>query len=209
MGKIKNKTNSRLIYYYDFKHLIKYCYAHTHTHRLLSGFICALFTLYMKSWTCSYEILGSVPGVPDIFVNVATHRNAITFPNLLIFRFCGGLDFASRGSFKKYLYDAIKLDYEQMRRASMAPSPEDQAKMVPKTLVLDMSCISHIDVSAAKTCSDVQRVVNLVKTQLIFAAPNDRVYQGLMHAEWLGIGRFTLMPTVHDAVTFVLAGGRV
>lgn len=163
----------------------------------------------MKAWASSYELLGYMPGASDVYVSLATHRLARPIENVIIFRFCGGLNFASRGAFKKDVYEAINVDYEKIRRPSRAPTAEDTVQMEPKTLVLDMSCMSNFDVAASRTCQDVQRVVNLLNMQVIFVAPNDRVYRGILHAERLGVGRFTVMPTIHDAISFVRAGGRI
>lgn len=161
----------------------------------------SLTCLYLKGWKSTYELLGSVPGATDLYVDIATHHRAQPLDNILIFRYCGSINFATRSTFKATLFKAINVDYGSMQRASN--SVIEVQKLVQRTLILDLSCVTHMDVAAVKTCEEVRRSLKLLNTQVILAAPNERVYETIMHAQSLGAGEFRVMPSVHDAVTMV------
>lgn len=175
--------------------------------RLVFGICVSLIAVYIKGWKSTYALLGRVPGT-DIYVDVKTHRLAQRIDHVQIFQYTGAVNFASRTNFKRALYKAINVDCKKIRKASVGADMDAGKSLLPTqmpTLVLDLSCVSHMDVAAFKTCQEIQKEMLLLNTRLILTCPNDRVMDAIQHAQWLGIGTFMVMPTVHDAVTFALA----
>lgn len=167
----------------------------------------SLIAVYIKGWKSTYALLGRVPGT-DIYVDIKTHRLAQQIKNVQIFRYNGAVNFASRTNFKRSLYKVIQIDCKTIRKASVGADVDAGKSLLPtpmRTLVLDLSCVSHMDVAAFKTCQEIQKEMILLNTRLILTCPNDRVLDAIQHAQWLSVGTFMVMPTVHDAVTFALA----
>lgn len=178
-----------------------------HCSRLVFGIFVSLIAVYIKGWKSTYALLGRVPGT-DIYVDVKTHRLAQLMESVQIFRYNGAVNFASRANFKRSLYKVIQIDCKTIRKASVGADMDAGKRLLPttvRTLVLDLSCVSHMDVAAFKTCQEIQKEMLLLNTRLILTCPNDRVLDAIQHAQWLSIGTFMVMPTVHDAVTFALA----
>lgn len=174
---------------------------------MVFGIGVSLVAVYIKGWKSTYALLGRVPGT-DIYVDIKTHRLAQRIENVQIFRYNGAVNFASRTNFKRSLYKLIQIDCKIIRKASVRVDVGAGKSLLPepmRTLVLDLSCVSHMDVAAFKTCQEVQKEMLLLNTRLILTCANDRVLDAIQHAQWLGVGTFMVMPTVHDAVTFALA----
>lgn len=146
--------------------------------------------------------MGAVPGT-DIYVDLNTHHRAKEIPRIRIFRYTGAINFAFCGSFKRALYKVIDINHKTIRSASIVGSGEENRKLLSiATLIIDLSCITHMDVAAFKTCKEIQKEMDLFNTELILCGPNDRVYDAIKHAEWLGVGTFMVMPSIHDAVVY-------
>lgn len=122
-------------------------------------------------------------------------------PKTEIFRYYGCINFASRAAFKRKLFETIGVSAKAVRRASLHP-----AEGMPhglhgiETVILDMSCIPHIDYAACKTFAEICSELKPMGLNFYLACPSDRVYDMIMHAIAMGDGPFETFPTVHDAV---------
>lgn len=84
---------------------------------------------------------------------------------------------------------------------SINPAEAEQHSLLGmRTLIVDLSGVSHIDVAGVKTIQEIKKEMELLNVQLILTGPNDRVFAIFKHAEWLGVGSFWIMPSIHDAV---------
>lgn len=189
---------------------------------LLAGLACSLVAIYAKGWRTTHCELGAVPGAPDLYADVRTHRAARAVPGVCIFRFAGPLNFATADTFKRALHSRTEVTYGALRRASqmgaasaggMAPTEGDgeQQKLMPslRTVVLDLSGVTHMDVAALKMVNECAAELRLLGVRLLLAAPNDGVHAAVMHAESLGVGEFEVMASVHDAVLYAQEIARV
>ncbi|XP_059608891.1 prestin [Phlebotomus argentipes] len=160
---------------------------------LLVGIIMSIIALYLKGWKSYSCILGLIPGT-GIYVDIEKHKTAEEVPSIKIFRHAGCINFASKASFKRKLYETIGVN---SRKPSKAPDYHDI-----HTVVIDLSCIPHIDYSACKLFKEMASELDKVGIAFFLAAPSDRVFDTIMHADALGDGPFQTFPTVHDAVLF-------
>ena len=167
------------------------------------GICVSLIALYIKGWKATYALIGVVPNT-DIYVDAATHKRARQLPNIKIFRYTGAVNFASRATFKKALYKTIDITFKKIRSASLG-GDETKQLVGMRTLIIDLSCITHMDSAAFKTCKEIQKEMELFNAELILTGPNDRVYDALRHAEFLDNVSFLVMPSIHDAVTYATA----
>lgn len=75
-------------------------------------------------------------------------------------------------------------------------------KIQPHAVVIDLSCVSHVDIAACKVFAEIQTDLQVSNTVTYLSGPNDRIFETLKHAELLSIGKFSIFPTVHDAVLY-------
>lgn len=186
---------------------------------LVAGILCSLIALYMKGWRATSYQLGSVPGT-DLYANLATHPGCRTVPGICIFRYVGAVNFATAGGFKERLYSTTRVTQKTLRRASMLSTEvggiitttggDENSKLLGQlhTIVIDLSSVTHMDVAGMKMCRAIERDMRLLDVRLVMAAPIERVLEVIQHAEWLEIGAFVVLPSVHDAVLHSI-GSRV
>lgn len=172
-----------------------------YVYSLVFGVSVSLIALYIKGWKCESALLGVVTGT-DIYVDLRTHRRAKEIPHIKVFRYIGSINFASRQTFKKLLFKTIELNFDRRHRASELIGDESNKFLGMEAVIVDFSNVTHIDVAACKTCTEVKKEFDAINVRLLFAAPNDRVADAFHHAQSLGEGPFVVLPTVHDAVLY-------
>lgn len=171
------------------------------------GICISLIALYIKGWKSQSAVLGNLPET-DIYVNLSTHQRAVEVSNVKIFQYIGAFNFASCGTFKRNLYKLINFkDKDCTNRKELAvetnlDDSEVLKKLQPYALIIDLSGVTHIDVAACKTLSEIQTDMVLFNTIMYLTSPNDRVFEAIKHAEHLTIGEFMVLPSIHDAVLY-------
>lgn len=171
-------------------------------YRLFFGLCCSLLAIYIKGWRSKYALLGAIKDTA-IYVNLETHKRAVEPANIKIFQYIGAINFASSGPFKRSLYRSVG----QFRPNATKVNGNDGdssvlKKLQPHAVIVDLSCVTHIDVAACKVFAEIQTDLLLSNTVLYLNGPNDRVFDTLKHAEHLSIGKFSIFPSIHDAVLF-------
>uniref|UniRef100_A0A1B0CWQ8 STAS domain-containing protein n=2 Tax=Lutzomyia longipalpis TaxID=7200 RepID=A0A1B0CWQ8_LUTLO len=165
---------------------------------LLVGIIMSIIALYLKGWKSYSCILGAIPGT-GIYVDIGKHKTAMEIPSIKVFHYAGCINFASRATFKRKLYETIGY---VSRKSSKMQSDDGTNFQDIRTVVIDLSCIPHIDYSACKLFKEINNEMDKIGVAFFLAAPSDRVFDTIMHADALGDGPFQTFPTVHDAVLF-------
>lgn len=165
---------------------------------------CSLITLYAKGWKSQCHLLGALPD-SEIYVNIETHRKAIELPNIKIFQYVGAINFASSNTFKRSLYKCV--DDTLLRRLNETNqrsrnNVDEVRKLQAHALIVDLSAVTHLDVAGCKTLAEIQTDMLLSNTILYLTTPNDDVFEAIKRAEFLSIGEFIVLPTIHDAVLY-------
>lgn len=164
--------------------------------------------MYVKGWRSQYAVLGAI-GDTGVYANIETHRQAIELANIKIFQYIGAINFASAGSFKRTLYK--KIGEIRPKSAALSNSMIDHddsgdcsllRKYQPHAVIIDLSCVSHIDIAACKIFAEIQTELLVSNAVLYLCSPNDNLFDEIKHAELLSIGKFSIFPTVHDAVLY-------
>lgn len=174
--------------------------AKTINFRLVLGICVSLTALYIKGWKIKSCQLGIIPKT-DIYVDMSTHKRAKEIEGIKIFQYTGAINFASAASFKRYLYKIISVTPKTIRKASLQ-IVEAEKLIETRTLIIDLSHVTHLDIAGSKTLIEIQKEMELFHTQMILTSPNDRVFDAIRHAEALGVGKFQIMPSIHDAVIY-------
>lgn len=135
---------------------------------------------------------------------MSTHKRAKEIEAIKIFQYAGAINFASATSFKRHLYKLISVTTKTIRKASLQ-MVEAEKLIETRTLIIDLSHVTHLDIAGSKTLIEIQKEMELFNTQTIITSPNDRVFDAMKHAEVLGIGKFQVMASIHDAVIYAKA----
>lgn len=158
--------------------------------------------IYVKGWRSKCVLLGAIKDT-GIYVNIETHNKAEELTNIKIYQYIGAINFASSGSFKRSLYKMIGANDT---KATVYQEKDENGgvlkKLQPHAVIVDLSCVSNIDVAACKAFAEIQTDLLVSNTVMYLSGPNDRVVDTIKHAEHLSIGKFSVFPTVHDAVLF-------
>lgn len=173
------------------------------TFRLVLGICVSLTALYIKGWKMKSCQLGVIPNT-DIYVDKSTHKRAEEIDAIKIFQYTGAINFASSTSFKRHLYKIIAISTKTIRKASLQ-LVEAEKLIETRTLIIDLSHVTHLDIAGSKTLIEIQKEIQLFNTQMILTSPIDRVFDAIKHAEVLGIGKFVVMASIHDAVIYAKA----
>lgn len=176
---------------------------------LLIGILFSLLTFYIKGFKPYGSLLGTMTNAQSgIYVDIDNHKNAIELLQMKIYRYCGAINFAC--SFKQQLYKEISVDYGKIRRASIGvssklPGEELNNLIAYDTLILDLSCCSHLDMAGCTVLTEIAKEIKILSVRLFIAAPSDRVYDTLVQSMTMGEGPFDIFPTLHDAVLYAEA----
>lgn len=185
-----------------FVELFNECFYDFSYFRLFFGLCCSLLAMYVKGWRSSCAVLGTIHDT-GVYVNIATHRKATELPNIKIFQYIGAINFASAGSFKRTLYKKIGDIRPNTKKINdMNGDQSVLKKLQPHAVIVDLSCVSHIDIAACKVFTEIQADLLPSNTVLFLCCLNDSIYETIKHAESLSIGKFSIFPSVHDAVLF-------
>lgn len=167
---------------------------------LLAGVVVSLLALYIKGWKTDHYILGVIPDT-GIYVDLKTHKRAVEIPKTKIFRYAGSINFAYKSYFKTALFKEINVNEKLLRKASLVGGQATGLESI-RALIIDLSAVAHLDISACKIFTEIQKELQILDILFLLANPSDCVYDTLMHAHTLSEGPFQIFPTVHDAVCY-------
>lgn len=169
---------------------------------MVFGLCCSLLAMYIKGWKSQHALLGAINDT-GVYVNIATHKKAIELNNIKIFQYIGAINFASAGSFKRTLYKVIGEIRPHITEVNANDESESVLeKLKPRAIIIDLSCVSNIDVAACKVFSEIQTDFLLSNTIMYLCGLNDCLFDTIKHAEVLSIGKYSIFPTIHDAVLY-------
>lgn len=198
---------------------------------LLIGILFSLIGVYVKGCKPYSSLLGTTSGSTGIYVDLKYHKSAVEVPKIKIFRYCGSINFATRSSFKKVLYQHLDVDHEKLRKASIIicdtpllnsgnnsnniesgtttnvgiNSENSRYRNHFYALIIDLSALGHIDYAGCKTLTEIIKDMELLNVNVYFANPSDTVYDSLVHSMALGESLFQILPSLHDAVLYAQA----
>ncbi|XP_055856122.1 solute carrier family 26 member 6-like [Episyrphus balteatus] len=173
---------------------------------LLVGICLSLVTLYIKDFKPYNSLLGTIPDIDGVYVDIGQHTKAVEIPETKIFRYTGSLNFATRNFYRKSMYEAINVDCQKLRRASLIAMESNGGKSHMlnsfRVLILDFSCLAHIDMAGCRTLSEIKKEMALLGVRIFIASPMDRVNDTIVRSMALGEGPFEVFATLNDAVAY-------
>ncbi|CAH1373967.1 unnamed protein product [Tenebrio molitor] len=187
---------------------------------LLTGVVMSLATIFVLSLKPHTCLLGSVPHT-DLYMNIERYKGAVEIPGLKIFQYCGGINFATRNTFKTELLRLVDINpqkeliyrtkltkYGDEIDVKQTESPNAKiARLQRKVnrelrcLILDFSSLSHIDPSGVSMLQVVTEGFQKIDIPVYIAACSDPIYEKISKCGLLKHkSSIRTFPTVHDAV---------
>ncbi|XP_031828182.1 prestin isoform X2 [Nomia melanderi] len=169
---------------------------------LLIGIVLCVGKLIMFAvhpYTCT---LALVPGT-ELYLDTKRYKGTVELPGIKIFHYAGSLNFACRQHFREEVYKVAGLT---PRKEPDAGFKHDELKEIKKlrTLILDFTRVSHIDLAAATTLGNLIDEYCDADVSVYLAGCSGPVYEMTRKCnltECRG-GLFAVFPTVADAVNF-------
>ncbi|CAK9802967.1 Slc26a5 [Anthophora plagiata] len=169
---------------------------------LLIGIVLCIGKLILFSvhpYTCS---LALVPGT-ELYLDSNRYKGTIELPGIRIFHYSGSLNFACRQHFRDKVY---KVAGQLPRKVSSGSFKHDELKEIKKlrTLILDMSALSHMDLAGATTLGNLINEYCEIDIPVYITGCSGPVYEMMRKCNLLEYksGHFAMFPTVADAVHF-------
>lgn len=168
------------------------------TNGIAIAVICNIMFLLWQSTHPAFMVLGRMKGQQDFFRDRTRYTEAMAVPGVLIFKFGSPLHFANREVFATGLWNALLAqDREAYSMEDLEDLAEEREGKV-KLVVVDLSQVSHIDMSGARTVEKLRETLVHRDTKLVFADTQPAVYQMLSD-----MGLFQFQDANYDVVCFV------
>ncbi|XP_044260385.1 prestin-like isoform X2 [Tribolium madens] len=178
---------------------------------LAAGVAVSLLSVFIqgyKPYTC---LLGVVPNT-DLYLDIKRYKKAQEIPGVKIFRYSGGLSFASRSAFKELLSRKIGFDPASVlrKRARLEEAPStsttctEDFDLLTRCIILDFAALTFVDPSGVDLLRQLQSDYAKLDIALYIAACSGPVYEKFIICDQQeGIeSKFMIFPTIHDAVLF-------
>ncbi|EFA05376.1 prestin isoform X2 [Tribolium castaneum] len=178
---------------------------------LAAGVAVSLLSVFIqgyKPYTC---LLGVVPNT-DLYLDIKRYKKAQEIQGVKIFRYSGGLSFASRSAFKELLNRKIGFDPASVlrKRARLEESPSrsttvtEDFDLLTRCVILDFASLTFVDPSGVDLLRQLQSDYAKLDIKLYIAACSGPVYEKFIICDQQeGIeSKFMIFPTIHDAVLF-------
>jgi solute carrier family 26, other len=169
---------------------------------LLVGIVLSVLCIFINSLKAHICLLGNIPDT-DMFLDIERFEKAKEVPLKKIFHYSGGINFATKTSFRNRLCRKLGIDLlEELKNA-------DRKDVKPKGktfssnlnfqhLILDFSGLSFIDPSSVNMLENVIRDFIKLNVQVSIAGCSTKIYETLINNEFSFI--HLLYPTIHDAI---------
>ncbi|CAH0548531.1 unnamed protein product [Brassicogethes aeneus] len=171
---------------------------------LAAGVVVSLLSIFVqgyKPYTC---LLGLIPNT-DLYLDIKRYKAAQEIDGIKIFHYSGGLNFASRTSFKNLINKKVGFDPQEiLTKKSRDIIDGQEISLITKWVMLDFSCLSYIDPSGVELLRQLQsdyKKLNITLYLVNLSGPVFEVIQKCDKTLELD-SKFIIFPTIHDAVLY-------
>ncbi|XP_063926754.1 solute carrier family 26 member 6-like isoform X3 [Zophobas morio] len=176
---------------------------------LAIGVAVSLLSVFMqgyKPYTC---LLGVVPNT-DLYLDIERHKRAQEMQGIKIFRYSGGLSFATRSTFKASLIKKLGFSPSSVLRKRLAEEESGSRdvsqdfELLLRCVILDFSAVTFVDPSAVDVLRQLQSDLAKLDVVVYFAACSGPVFEKFLVCDRYQKkeSQFNIFPTIHDAVLF-------
>lgn len=169
---------------------------------LLVGIILSILCIFINSLKAHICLLGNIPGT-DIYLDVERFEKAVEIPFKKIFHYSGGINFATKASFRNRLCN--KLGINLLRELKHVDGQYIKAKAKNFTtdinfehLIVDFSALSFIDPSSVNMLECLIKDFNKLNVKFSITGCSTKIYEVLNDSEFSFMN--LLYPTIQDAI---------
>ncbi|XP_018335146.1 solute carrier family 26 member 6-like [Agrilus planipennis] len=190
---------------------------------LLTGICLSLVCVLiagLKPFAC---LLGYLPHT-DLYLDITRYKGVAEVPGIKIFHYRGGINFASKNTFRSELFRIVgvdpqkeliirkklekhqNLDLSELKTMKNCEKIEKMQNKITKgihCLVLDFSALSYIDAAGISTIKQIIQQFSKIDIPVLLAACSGPVYEKMKKCELIEHkNSIKMFPTVHDAVQY-------
>ncbi|XP_011300138.1 solute carrier family 26 member 10 isoform X2 [Fopius arisanus] len=172
---------------------------------LIGALLCfaKLIALSMKPYTCK---LALVPGT-EIYLDTNRYEKTVELPGIVMFHYCGGLNFASKLHFRKEVFKATgvnpQMELNRILKMESKENASESAKNL-RVIVLDFSALVHIDPAGVAALRNLVDDYMKIDVSVYLAGCSGPVFETMRKcsAAERTTEAFMMFPTVSDAVNY-------
>lgn len=169
---------------------------------LLVGIILSVLCIFCHSLKADICILGNIPDT-DLFLDIERFEKAVEIPFVKIFHYSGGINFATKASFRNRLSKRLGINLLKELKHFDKKTGKSKGKTFItninfKHLVLDFSALSFIDPSSVVMLANLIKDFNKLNVEVSLVGCSSKIYDVLLKNEFDFIN--TLFPTIQDAI---------
>lgn len=169
---------------------------------LLVGIILSVLCIFCNGLDASICILGNIPDT-DLFLDIERFEKAVEIPFIKIFHYCGGINFATKASFRNRLCQKLGINLLKELKNADKQNEEKKGKTFLtnvnfKHLILDFSALSSIDPSSVTMLTNLINDFNKLSVNVRITGCSSQIYDILLKNDFDFI--HTLYPTIPDAI---------
>lgn len=169
---------------------------------LLVGIILSIMCIFVNSLKAHICLLGNIPGT-DIFLDIERFEKAIEIPFKKIFHYSGGINFATKTSFRNRLCNKLGInlmkELKNVDKQDLKPKGKQfSSNLNFQHLIIDFSALSFIDPSSVNMLENVIKDFIKLNIKVSIAGCSTKIYEILINNEFSFIN--LLYPTIQDAI---------
>lgn len=169
---------------------------------LLVGIILSVLCIFINSLKAHICLLGNIPGT-DIFLDVGRFEKAVEIPCKKIFHYSGGINFATKTSFRNRLCSLLGVNLLKELKNAEKQGIKSKSKTFSSNLnfqhlVIDFSALSFIDPSSVNMLENVIKDFMKLNVKVSIAGCSTKIYEILINNEFNFMN--ILYPTIQDAI---------
>lgn len=169
---------------------------------LLVGIILSVMCIFIHSLSADICILGNIPGT-DLFLDIERFEKAMEIPFVKIFHYSGGINFATKASFRNRLSARLGINLIKELKHFDNKNGKSKGKIFItnvnfKHLVLDFSALSSIDPSSVVMLTNLIKDFNKLIVSVSIVGCSSEIYDMLLRNEFDFMN--ILFPTIPDAI---------
>lgn len=169
---------------------------------LLVGIVLSVMCIFIHSLKADICILGNIPET-DLFLDIERFEKAVEIPFVKIFHYSGGINFATKASFRNRLCSRLGINLlKELKHFNNKTGKSKGKNFITnvnfKHLVLDFSALSSIDPSSVVMLTNLIKDFNKLNVNVSIASCSNEIYDILLRNEFDFMN--ILFPTIPDAI---------
>lgn len=169
---------------------------------LLVGIVLSILCIFINSLKAHICLLGNIPDT-DIYLDVERFEKAVEIPRKKIFHYSGGINFATKASFRNRLCNKLGINLlKELKHVDGQYTKEKSKKFTSdlnfEHLIVDFSALSFIDPSSVNMLECLIKDFIKLNVKFSIAGCSTKIYEVLTESGFSFMN--LLYPTIQDAI---------